>query len=110
MKLSLILIKNEKRLLIQVQHPGIQIRYDSRTFHQLVPDAVRRIYAEQMLFIAEQNLTFCSHPQRKTLRNGKNAGQTACVSISLPTAESPYSGSASWHPALLPPIFTRLRK
>ena len=24
-----------------------------------------------MLLIAEQNLTFCSHPQRKTLRNGE---------------------------------------
>jgi hypothetical protein len=26
--------------------------------------------ASQILLIAEQNLKFCSHPQRKTLRNG----------------------------------------
>ena len=30
-------------------------------------------FASQILLIAEQNLKFCSHPQRKTLRNrGKN--------------------------------------
>ena len=32
--------------------------------------------ASQILLIAEQNLKFCSRPQRKTLRNGGKDDQT----------------------------------
>ena len=53
----------------EVKRFGIEVRLNKFSDEQFIQPRICA-KASQILLIAEQNLKFCSRPQRKTLRNG----------------------------------------